>query len=1417
MDSQDAGNLDLHQDSEDTVSRHPVSAAMSRDHEGNQETPAAHGKLLCEAMVIEPQTGDTEADIIKGPDTSTPKKTLMPSNTNTPVLAPLQQQQQTNVNYDLTGATFNFIQDSRISDSQLHLGGTSTNVISSGPQDPVESNQEVESPNHCSLLFSKACLRCAKCLDEEDRLDELKLMLQCWSPNDTTEKLFPDAQAAKSVVQLFLKAMQRNLWHWLDFDNLIHLLDPVDSKKAKGILNEYEKHLMQFCEKELHTLLPYRESQTPPTATTWMDVKWNGEKERFKLGNLYKCKKFLVNHLGIPSSDFVFSEVFPGCVTLRWVVLTKSACAVIEAKSCTGCIRFLDADMEIKLIRPLVKPVKQNVTYSSDLEEISNTGENLFFGNTEYVFTQLVPQYAQCPICLGILQNAVVTNCCQSAFCLECCEKARQASSRCPICRREDFQHARTEFIDKQVVGNLLAKCHHCSWTGCLWNALSQQSHPCSLGQILPEKESQEGSMEATNEAVSVKRPEEAAAMATALPQAAGIESQDEFEEKGSLVSEKGPLLDMVQTLLSQLRALQACLSEEAMSSSGMHLSSAAPETLCDAVDEFTVLLQDMEENFLAAEGSIVSGNDRSLPVTDDDADKAQQCESGQSASAKKPLDATDTDVVPHSGVTSPAANTQESEINSTCAEDDIHLQGLGDEVSPHEALPQHVVQSPEQSAAQKRLIREAERITHLAARAGQVSLLQQLLTATGIDLDHTRYADESLLYIACRFGYTEMAQMLISLGASVVLQSGNGRSPMHGAAYSGSLRCLELLLQKDADISVSDLSGDTPLHTAAQQGHAAFAEKLVHLSHTSVNKRNVCGQTPLHRASQDGNCKVIELLLRANATLDSVDDEGFTPLHIAVKSGNADAAKVLLDRKANPNIASTVFGLTPLHSAARQAEGLQLIQLLHAAGADVAACDQKGRSALHHAIKSNNLKVVQTVAEIGCPIDDVTEETLGSPTARAEMPYSLIQMTDQYEMVDQRGRLLPDEDDVQSGGATPLHLAILAQKIEFVRFLLSNGANVKKTTKTGCAAIHFAVRSGEGSLVKEIISAGSSTDLMTNNGLSPLHLAAQWGHMNAAIELINAGCDKEKLTVGKRKSKAMTALLIAAMKHKTEMVRTLAEAKCDVQATTADGHNAIHLAVSAALHTSQEPSDYYVHIRPRRYLAALQPHGYAHSIHHHTDREASETIAMLVQLGCDINAMDADELSPLDLARKGYHYSTFEEDLYSGWYPYHRQHYSSRLETTLRRLGAHTSYEMRQKATLSQTLHHATESAESIKWTLASKPKPVDVIMRRRQRLLSEVGTRVPSSYQLSHLVVPRVSRLWRDIGSSLDIAPGRLDEADEDCSGDSLECCMKVFNFWLHGEGKGPKTWDTVFDVLSEIGYTGLVESVKRQLQVY
>ena len=1374
---------------QDAAFSEPTQDTVPRGCEVEHGMPTAPGRQSHKYVsVAETQTeeAETNSGVPKGPEMSTSFKELPPSpsevgsldlpqvlgtpRTSTPV-----HTQHMHMHYDFTGANVNIVRDSNVSDSQLNLVASSLNGNRKDLQDP-DRGQTIKSPHRLSFLFSKACVCIAKCLDEEEKLDELKLGLQCWSCDDTTETLFPEAQAAKSVVQLFRMAMHKPLWHWLDFENLLLLLDLVSCEKARKILNDYEEHLASFCEKELSVLHPYKDSQAPPAGIVWMDVKWNGDGAKFKLGCLYQCKKFLVDHLGIPSSSFVFYELFPGCITLRWVVLTRNACSAIEALSHTGCIQFLDTEMEIKLIHPVNPP-----------EEFCNMVESLFFGNTEYVFSQHVPQYVQCPICLGILENAVVTDCCHEALCSDCCEK--WDSRKCPICRCEDYQHARDEFIDKQIVGNILAKCRHCHWTGCLWNARSPEYHPC-----VSDAKSVEGDLlKETAEPTNVDGQEEAGT-AVALPQATYVESQEESVEKGSLVSEKEPVLEIVQNLLVQLQTLQVYIKDEAMSTSGEHLSLADSETLRAAVDGFTVLMQDVEDNFLAAEGSIASGPSRRLLDAEGVPTEAQeygiahgmvQSSIGEPASES------------NLGVTSPSVEPSESDAISIDADVRVHLHARIGETSQHE-IPALLVQSPEQSAAQKALVREAQSITQLAAKAGQVSLLHQLLAATALGPDHTSYTGQSLLYTACQFGYTEMAQMLLSMKASVNFQSDNGRSPLHGAAYSGSLPCLELLLENDADVNLPDVSGDTPLHMAAQQGHAAFAKKLMNHSHTSVNMVNTCGQTPLHRASKSGNCEVIDLLLKSDAILDVTDSEGITPIHTAVKEGNTEAVKVLLDSNANPNLASSEHGLAPLHSAARQAEGLQLIQLLHAAGADATALDHKGRSVLHHAVKSSSTEIVQAVVEMGCPIDNIAQEKLAP---KAEGAKESLQGDRLHVTVEEWSGASVVEDDMQSGGTTPLHLAILAQNSDMVRFLLSNGADVHKTTKTGCAAIHMAVRSGKASLVKEIVASGCDTDLKTHDGLSPLHLAAQWGHKDVAMELIGAGCNKEQLTGGKRKSKAVTALLIAAMKLQTEMVETLAEAGCQVQATTADGHNAIHLAVIAA-----QPTDYRSSVYRYVYYAS----GTGHSRKDPAESEALKTITVLLHLGCDINATNVDGQSPLDLAQRGY------GDRYS----YGIEQYHDCLDHMLRRLGARTGREMRHKATLSQTLDQVTESAQDIELKLASRPRTrrrLGMRTPRHQTWSVAIPNQVPSSSNLSRLVVPHVSHQWRDIGINLDIHPDRLDVVAADCSQDELECCMKVFNFWLNGEGKGPKTWNTVLDVLCTIGCSHLAESVLQQLHVY
>ena len=170
MDPQGDGSPDLDPHSDDAARSKAVPAKRSRGCQLERETlpTASAGKLPHKDAMAEPQSGNAGADTIKGPYSATPMKNSLASEsemanlgtsmTAVPLLVPQQ------LSYDFSGASFNIISDSQISDAQLSLVSAPSNGSVKGSED---HNNTVELPTRPSLLFSQACLRCAKCLDEE--------------------------------------------------------------------------------------------------------------------------------------------------------------------------------------------------------------------------------------------------------------------------------------------------------------------------------------------------------------------------------------------------------------------------------------------------------------------------------------------------------------------------------------------------------------------------------------------------------------------------------------------------------------------------------------------------------------------------------------------------------------------------------------------------------------------------------------------------------------------------------------------------------------------------------------------------------------------------------------------------------------------------------------------------------------------------------------------------------------------------------------------------------------------------------------------------------------------------------------------------------------------------------------------------
>jgi len=112
---------------------------------------------------------------------------------------------------------------------------------------------------------------------------------------------------------------------------------------------------------------------------------------------------------------------------------------------------------------------------------------------------------------------------------------------------------------------------------------------------------------------------------------------------------------------------------------------------------------------------------------------------------------------------------------------------------------------------------------------------------------------------------------------------------------------------------------------------------------------------TPLTSMVKSCEIEMVDLLIRARASPDEVDEKGVANLHTLAFTGYAPMMKCLLDGKANPDVADK-HGQTPLFFAPKPG----ICSLLHTYRADPTVMNVKGQSALHLAARAGNESVLR-------------------------------------------------------------------------------------------------------------------------------------------------------------------------------------------------------------------------------------------------------------------------------------------------------------------------------------------------------------------------------------------------------------------------------------------------------------------------
>ena len=312
------------------------------------------------------------------------------------------------------------------------------------------------------------------------------------------------------------------------------------------------------------------------------------------------------------------------------------------------------------------------------------------------------------------------------------------------------------------------------------------------------------------------------------------------------------------------------------------------------------------------------------------------------------------------------------------------------------------------------------------------------------------------LLPSTCKFGYLEIARLLIDKGANVSAVDEDGWTPLHVAAQNEHKVVASLLIDGGADVSAVDEDEWTPLHVAAQNGHEEVAQLLIDRN-ADVSVVDKDWWTPLYVAAQNGHEGVARLLIDRDADVSAVDEDGWTPLYAAAQNGHEVVARLLIDRGADVSVVDK-YGRTPLYVAAQNGHD-GVARLLIDRGANVRVFDKNGWTPLYVAAQNGHKAVARMLIDRGADISAAA-----------------------------------------NNGEAPLHSAAQNGHEAVARLLIDKGADISAAYMDGWTPLHVAAHNGHVAVARLLIDKGADILAVNKDGRTPLDAAASGGGMVAHL-----------------------------------------------------------------------------------------------------------------------------------------------------------------------------------------------------------------------------------------------------------------------------------------------------------------------------
>lgn len=338
-------------------------------------------------------------------------------------------------------------------------------------------------------------------------------------------------------------------------------------------------------------------------------------------------------------------------------------------------------------------------------------------------------------------------------------------------------------------------------------------------------------------------------------------------------------------------------------------------------------------------------------------------------------------------------------------------------------------------------------------------------------------------------------------LVASMIASASDAR--VSEAAMRGDREAVRSLIKQGADIDGAQGDGSTGLHWASFNDDLETAKLLIAAGANVKVTTREGAITPLFMACTNGNAAMIDVLLKAGASANSVKANGSTALMLAAASGSADAVKLLLDHGAAVNAKESVHGQTALmFGAALNRDAV--VRVLLARGADANIATSVRRLERVRFDQDGNVVEARPAAR-GVAANAKSEEAADAEAAAARI--KVANDTAKAEL-DAFGRAI--------GFKTTAYL-LAKPHAKAGDVAARPPRKVGADFMGGMTALLYAAREGHLETIKALVeNPGTHADVnevSAGDKFSPLVIAITNGHLTVATYLLDHGANPNLIT----------------------------------------------------------------------------------------------------------------------------------------------------------------------------------------------------------------------------------------------------------------------------------------------------------------